>query len=121
MRNTCFGYRSDNFGFCSAFLEAIFRLAISIDGGGCILDLVEAILVMLVLRVEEAHVARDANQHVLRNVDLHEDKQLVKGAKDIADWGQVDPLVTMHAEQMLVSTGFVLPVDDEVAGGDSEN
>jgi hypothetical protein len=35
---------------------------------------------------KQAHVAWDANENVLRDVDLHKDKELVEGAKNVADW-----------------------------------
>ena len=42
--------------------------------------------------IEQVHSARDPDQHILGDVDLHQNQQLVKSAEDVADRGHVDPL-----------------------------
>ena len=63
----------------------------------------------------------NANEYNLRDVDLHEDEKLVKGAENISDTGHVDPLVSMQAEQVLSVALDFLSIDDEVASGDSQD
>ena len=70
---------------------------------------------------EEAHSVGDSDQDNLRDVDLHEDEELVEGAKDVADARHVDPLVSVQAEQVLAHAVDLLPVDDEVAGRDRQD
>ena len=70
---------------------------------------------------EEAHSVGDADQDNLRDVDLHEDEELVESAEDVADARHVDPFVSVQAEQVLAHALHLLPVDDEVAGGDRQD
>ena len=63
----------------------------------------------------------NANEYNLRDVDLHEDEKLMKGAENISDTGHVDPLVSMQAEQVLSVALDFLSIDDEVASGDSQD
>ena len=70
---------------------------------------------------EEAHSVGDSDQDNLRDVDLHEDEELVESAEDVADARHVDPLVSVQAEQVLSLALHLLPVDDEVAGGDRQD
>jgi len=52
---------------------------------------------VLLLGVEKAHVAWNANKHILGDVDLHQDKELMECAEDISNWGQVNPFVAVDA------------------------
>ena len=67
------------------------------------------------LILEKFHIARDLHDDELGDVDLHEDKQLVKGSEDVADGAKVDPLVAVDTEEMLSGARVALPVHDEVA------
>ena len=71
--------------------------------------------------IEHSQVVRDANQDHLRDVNLHEDKDLVQGAEDVSDARHVDPLGTVDAKQMLPRAGYGLPVDDELTCRDCQN
>ena len=71
--------------------------------------------------IEHSQVVRDANQDHLRDVNLHEDKDLVQGAEDVSDARHVDPLGTVDAKQMLPRAGHGLPVDDELTCRDCQN
>jgi len=75
----------------------------------------EEMVNILLLNIEQTHVSRDAYQHVLRDVDLHQHKQLVKSAEDVSDWAQVDPLVSIEAKKMLLASCNILPVHDKVS------
>lgn len=70
---------------------------------------------ILLLNIEQTHSSRDAHQHVLRDVDLHQNKQLVESAEDVSNWAQVDPLVSIEAKKMLLASLNILPVHDKVS------
>ena len=76
---------------------------------------------IFIFLLEYALVVGDANKDNLRDVDLHEDEELVKGAENIADPRHVDPLVSVQAEQVLSVALNFLPIDDKVASSDSQN
>ena len=69
------------------------------------------------LLVEHSHITGDAHKHILGDVDLHKDQELVQRAKDVTHARKVDPLVTIHAEEMLSLLLILLLVNNEVAGG----
>ena len=71
------------------------------------------------LLVEHSHVARDTHEDILSDVDLHQDQELVECAEDVAHNRHVDPLVSVHAQQVLFLLTLLLFVDDEVANCDS--
>ena len=71
--------------------------------------------------LEDAHVARDTDEDVLRDVDLHQDEELVEGAENVANGTQVDPFSSVHAKQVLHRIGVGLFVQDEVSSSDCEN
>jgi len=54
--------------------------------------------VLHILFLEEAHVAWNADEDVLRDVDLHKDEELVEGAEKVADGAEVDPFFSVHAK-----------------------
>ena len=71
--------------------------------------------------VEQLHPTRDPDQHILGDVDLHQNQQLVQSAKDVADRGEVDPLEAIDAEEVLLGTLMVLACDDEVTSGHGQH
>ena len=83
--------------------------------------IINGLELVVVVLAKETHVARDAHEHVLRDVDLHQYEKLVKSSEHVADGRKVDPLVALHAQQVLVRTRLVLPVDNEVARGDGHD
>ena len=48
--------------------------------------------------VEKMHVFGDTHKNVLRNVDLHQDQNLVESAKGISHQAHVDPLSSIDAK-----------------------
>ena len=76
---------------------------------------------IFIFLLEHALVVGNANKDNLRDVDLHEDEELVKGAENVADARHVDPLVTVQAEQVLSVALNLLPIDDKVASSYSQN
>ena len=76
---------------------------------------------IFIFLLEHALVVGDANKHNLRDVDLHEDEELVKCAENVADARHVDPLVAVQAEQVLSVALNLLPVYDKVASSYSQN
>ena len=50
---------------------------------------------MLHVLLKDAHVSRDSNHHILSDIDLHQNEELVKRAEDIANGAHVYPFVTV--------------------------
>ena len=81
------------------------------------LQVANSVLILL----KHAQAVGDADQNHLRDIDLHEDEDLVQSAEDVTDAWQVDPLIAVDAKQMLPCAWNALPVDDEVARGDCQS
>jgi hypothetical protein len=65
---------------------------------------------MFLVLIEDAHIAWDFDQYKLGDIDLHEDEQLMASSKDHSSEGEIDPLVSIHAEKVLVGVRLMLSV-----------
>ena len=72
---------------------------------------------MLDILVKDAHVSWDSNHDILSDIDLHQNEELVERAEDITNRAQVNPFVSVYAEQVLFIALFIRAVDNEVATG----
>ena len=71
--------------------------------------------------IKDAHVARDSNHDILSDIDLHQNKELVERAEDITNRAQIDPFITVKAEQVLFVTCLLRAVNDEIADSHCQN
>ena len=69
--------------------------------------------------VEEAHVPGNAHEHILRDVDLHEDQKLEHRPKDVTHEALIDPLTPVDAQKVLRHALLVLLVQDDIARDNS--
>ena len=67
------------------------------------------------LSLEEAHVARDPHEHVLRDIDLHQDEQLEHRTEDVTHDAHVDPLTAVETKQVLGLAIILLVRDNQVS------
>jgi hypothetical protein len=74
-----------------------------------------------VFHLKEVHVARDADEDVLSDVDLHQNEELVEGSEDVADGAQVNPFDSVYAKQVLVRIRVGLSINYEVPRCDCED
>ncbi len=71
--------------------------------------------------VKKTFIPRNAHKHILRNVDLHEDQNLVERSECITHGRQIDPLIAIDTEKMLFGAFLLSFVHDEVACGHCEH
>lgn len=70
--------------------------------------------------IENALFSWDFHHDILGDVDLHQDHHLMEGSEDSACKTEIDPFVSIHAENMLLCVFVVLLVEDVPADEDTE-